>query len=99
MLSAVNQPLLEQIEGQQVEVELVPVKLVAGTSELEGELDEMWSFVQKKENQRWLWHAIDHATGKVLAYVLGTRTDNVFLQLKTLLKTFGRCCRYVERLL
>ncbi len=41
MLSAVNQPLLEQIEGQQVEVELVPVKLVASTSELEGELDEM----------------------------------------------------------
>jgi insertion element IS1 protein InsB len=89
VLSAVNEPLLEQIARQQVEVELVPVKLVAGTSELEGELDEMWSFVQKKENQRWLWHAIDHATGKVLAYVLGTRTDNVFLQLKTLLETFG----------
>ena len=49
----------------------------------------MWSFVQKKENQRWLWHAIDHGTGKVLAYVLGTRTDNVFLKLKTLLEPFG----------
>jgi insertion element IS1 protein InsB len=89
MLSAVNEPLLEQIERQQVEVEIVPVKLVAGTSELEGELDEMWSFVQKKENQRWLWHAIDHGTGKILAYVLGTRTDNVFVKLKTLLEPFG----------
>lgn len=49
----------------------------------------MWSFVQKKENQRWLWHAIDRATGKVLAYVLGDRTDNVFLKLKTLLEPFG----------
>ena len=67
MLSAVNQPLLEQIEGQQVEVELVPVRLVASTPELKGELEQMWSFVQKKENQRWLWHAIDHGTGKVLA--------------------------------
>ena len=89
MLSAVNKPLLEQIERQQVEVEIVPVKLVAGTSELEGELDEMWSFVQKKENQRWLWHAIDHGTGKILAYVLGTRIDNVFVKLKTLLEPFG----------
>jgi insertion element IS1 protein InsB len=45
--------------------------------------------VQKKENQRWLWHAIDHTTGKVLAYVLGDRTDNVFLKLKDLLEPFG----------
>ncbi len=89
MLSAVNESLLEQLDLQQVEVELVPVKLVVDTSELEGELDEMWSFVQNKENQRWLWHAIDHATGKVLAYVLGEHTDNVFLRLKTLLEPFG----------
>lgn len=50
---------------------------------------EMWSFVQKKENPRWLWHAIDQATGKVLADVLGDHTDNVFLKLKVLLETFG----------
>src|SRR5437870_13762770 len=31
---------------------------------------------------RWLWHAIDHATGAVLAYVFGRRKDEVFLQLK-----------------
>ncbi len=35
----------------------------------EAEMDEMWSFVQSKQNQRWLWHAIDHRTGQVLAYV------------------------------
>ena len=23
----------------------------------------MWSFVQRKAHQRWLWHAIDHLTG------------------------------------
>ena len=84
-----NEPLLEQLDRRQVAVELVPVKLAYGTSELEGEIDEMWSFVQKKENQRWLWHAIDHTTGQVLAYVLGTRTDNVFVKLKTLLEPFG----------
>ena len=55
----------------------------------EVEMDEMWSFVRDKSNQRWLWHAIDHRTGKVLAYVLGKRKDDVFKQLKALLKPFG----------
>jgi len=49
----------------------------------------MWSFVHNKNNQRWLWHAIDHTTGKVLAYVLKDPTDNVFLKLKGLLAAFG----------
>jgi insertion element IS1 protein InsB len=55
----------------------------------ESEVDEMWSFVQKKEQQRWLWHAMDHQSGVVLAYVCGTREDDVFLQLQTLLQPFG----------
>jgi len=42
----------------------------------------MWSFVGKKQDQRWLWHAIDHRTGQILTYVFGRRTDEVFLQLK-----------------
>lgn len=46
----------------------------------------MWSFVQSKQ-QRWLWQAVDHATGEVLAYVLNTRReDTAFLQLKALLQ-------------
>ena len=49
----------------------------------------MWSFVQRKTQQRWLWHAIDHLTGVVLAYAFGTRADEVFLQLQQLLKPFG----------
>ena len=49
----------------------------------------MWSFVRDKSNQRWLWHAIDHRTGEVLAYVLGKRKDDVFKQLKALLEPFG----------
>jgi len=53
------------------------------------EIDEMWSFVQRKAHQRWLWHAIDHLTGVVLAYAFGSRADAVFVELKTLLKPFG----------
>lgn len=53
------------------------------------EMDEMWSFVKSKQQQRWLWHAIDHATGQVLAYVLAPHEDTAFLHLKALLKPFG----------
>jgi insertion element IS1 protein InsB len=53
------------------------------------EVDEMWSFVGSKAQQRWLWHAIDHLTGVVLAYVLGSRADEVFVSLQQLLKPFG----------
>ena len=52
-------------------------------------MDEMWSFVGNKGHPRWLWHAIDHHTGAVLAYVFGRRKDAVFLQLKALLEPFG----------
>ena len=33
--------------------------------------------------------AIDHHSGKVFAYIFGTRKDKVFLQLKALLEPFG----------
>jgi insertion element IS1 protein InsB len=55
----------------------------------EAEMDEMWSFVQRKKEPRWLWHAIDHRSGKVLAYVCGRRQDEVFLKLKARLEPFG----------
>jgi insertion element IS1 protein InsB len=53
------------------------------------ELDEMWSSVHSKANPRWLWHAIDHHTGQVWAYVFGRRQDTVFLARKALLEPFG----------
>lgn len=55
----------------------------------EVELDERWSFVGNKSNQRWLWFAVDHATNSVLAYVFGKRKDEVFKALKILLGPFG----------
>ena len=55
----------------------------------EAEVDEMWAYVGHKKQQRWLWHAMDHRTGSVLAYVFGRRKDEVFLQLKALLEPFG----------
>jgi insertion element IS1 protein InsB len=72
---------LKTLAVEEVAVEVVRVD--------EAEVDEMWSFVGKKEYQRWLWYAIDHCSGQVLAYVLGEHKDEVFLKLKRLLEPFG----------
>jgi insertion element IS1 protein InsB len=61
------------------------------------ELDERWSFVGAKATERWLWHAIDHHTGRVLAYVVGTRKDAVFLKLRALLAPFGITRYYTDK--
>jgi insertion element IS1 protein InsB len=58
----------------------------------------MWSYVGNKENQRWLWHAIDHDSGKILAYTFGKRIDAVFLELKDLLAPFGITRFYTDGL-
>ena len=60
------------------------------------ELDEMWSFVQNKGNQRWLWLAIDHNTHTILAYTFGQRKDLVFRELKSLLEPFGITTFYTD---
>ena len=76
-----NKKVLSDLNPANIEVVIIKIE--------EAEMDEMWSFVGSKENQRWLWHAIDHKTGKVLAYVLGEHKDKVFLKLKALLEPFG----------
>ncbi len=59
----VNERLLHTLDPPQVNVILRQVE--------QAEMDEMWSFVGSKSQQRWLWHAIDHHTGQILAYVFG----------------------------
>jgi insertion element IS1 protein InsB len=81
--------VLKQLNPETVAVEMRLVKLPEKSNFQESELDEMWSYVGKKDNPRWLWHGIDHRSGKVLAYVFGRRKGEVFLQLKALLEPFG----------
>jgi insertion element IS1 protein InsB len=38
------------------------------------ELDELWSFVRKRANKRWVWIALCRATRQVVAYVVGDRS-------------------------
>lgn len=62
----------------------------------EAELDEQWSFVGNKSNQRWLWLAVDHSTNTVLAFVFGKRKDFVFKELKKMLDPFGISRYYTD---
>jgi insertion element IS1 protein InsB len=84
----VNRPLIAGLATSQVEVVLQRVDAA--------EVDEMWSFVAKKTEPRWLWRALDHRTGKVLAYVFGRRKDEVFGKLKKLLEPFGITRYYTD---
>ena len=83
-----NQPLLNTLHPDEVDVVIQRAE--------EAEVDAMWSYVGKKQAPRWLWHAIDHRSGHVLAYVLGRRKDEVFLKLKALLEPFGITRYYTD---
>ena len=78
-----NETKLAELEPSQTIIKLCQWQ------DIEAEADEMWSFVQSKAQQRWLWHAIDHQSGATLAYVLASHQDDAFLQLKSLLEPFG----------
>jgi insertion element IS1 protein InsB len=89
-LEAVNSARLAALAPQQTIVRLCQWE------DLEAEADEMWSYVQRKSQQRWLWHAIDHQTGEILAYVLSDHKDQAFLELKALLEPFGISQYYTD---
>ncbi len=91
-----NQSVLQHLHPEHVKVEIGRADELEVRRGLSSELDEMWSFVKAKANPRWLWHAIDHHTGKVLAYVFGRRKDDVFLRLQKLLEPFGITKYYTD---
>jgi insertion element IS1 protein InsB len=53
------------------------------------EVDEMWSFVGKQHEPRWLCHVMDHRSGHVLAPLFERHKDTGFLMRKSLLEPFG----------
>ena len=91
-----NHPLLAILNPEQIEVVISREDELSRHGGLSSELDEMWSYVARKTNPRWLWHAIDHRTEQVLAYVFGRRKDTVFLKLKALLEPFGVTRYYTD---
>jgi insertion element IS1 protein InsB len=92
----VNHAVLAHVKPEQIAVEICRADELELHRGLSSELDEMWSYVGKKAKPRWLWHAIDHHTGTVLAYVFGRREDQVFLRLQALLEPFGLTRYYTD---
>ncbi|HJW30088.1 MAG TPA: IS1 family transposase [Saprospiraceae bacterium] len=90
-MQVINRAFLAAHSPDQIKVEVIKVgeDHELNSDNPEAEIDEMWSYVGCKSNKRWLWHAIDRETRKVLAYVFGERKDRVFLELKSLLEPFG----------
>src|ERR1041385_4571159 len=41
---------------------------------LEAEADEMWSFVDRKQNKQWVWIAIDVESKQIIAFYVGDRS-------------------------
>ena len=39
------------------------------------ELDELWSYVYRKSNKRWIWIALCRRTRQVVAYFIGDRSE------------------------
>lgn len=88
-LESINRKMLEEINLKKMNVYL-------SLANIRAEMDEMWSFVGKKKCQCWLWNAIAHRSGKLLAYVFGRRQDSVFLRLQQLLLPFGITQYYTD---
>lgn len=61
------------------------------------ELDELWSFVLKKANQRWVWVALCRRTRQIVAYFIGDRSEASCLQLwRRIPLAYTRCCSFSD---
>ncbi len=57
------------------------------------ELDELWSFVRTKRNQRWLWIALCRRTRQVVAYFIGDRSADSCRNLRQRIpQSYRACC-------
>ncbi|WP_157104611.1 IS1 family transposase [Xenorhabdus hominickii] len=53
------------------------------------EIDEQWSFVGNKKNQRWLWYAWEPRLKRIVAHVFGDRSRKTLDKLLALLSSFN----------
>ena len=61
------------------------------------ELDELWSFVLKKGQKRWLWIALCRRTRQVVAFTIGDRSEKTCQRLwNKLPAAYQRCQSYSD---
>ena len=52
-------------------------------------MDEQWGRVYCKGTPCWLWHAIDHETGDIIAFVMGPRKHKMLRKLWEILSSLN----------
>ena len=77
-----NKEYLKKCDGKK-KIDIVVSNVISA------EMDEMWSFCHDKQNQIWLWWAVEHETNTPLAYVFGTREYKNLDELLELLRFFN----------
>ena len=61
------------------------------------ELDELWSFVFRKSDKRWVWIALCRRTRQIVAYFIGDRSEQSCRELwKRIPAPYKRCCSYSD---
>jgi insertion element IS1 protein InsB len=55
---------------------------------IDSDANELWSYVDRKNNQRWTWYAVERTTGVILAWHNGRCTDESCSRLMAKLSTF-----------
>ncbi len=61
------------------------------------ELDEVWSFVLKKTQKRWLWTALCRRTRQIVAYAIGDRSEVTCLKLwHSIPMAYKHCLTYSD---
>ena len=61
------------------------------------ELDEAWSFVGNKDQQRWLWTVMCRRTRQIIAFVIGDHSDATCKELwKRVPPDYRRCHSYSD---
>ncbi len=57
------------------------------------ELDELWSFMRTRRNQRWLWVALCRRTRQIVAYFVGDRSaDSYRAWRQRIPQSYRACC-------
>jgi insertion element IS1 protein InsB len=62
------------------------------------ELDELWSFVERKSNKRWVWIALCRRTRQIVAYFVSDKRDNDSCQefWNRIPKKYRKCYTYSD---
>lgn len=79
---------------EQWNAQLPPLENTLAAAQLDDvlELDELWSFVFRKTNKRWVWVALCRRTRQIVAYFIGDRSVTSCLQLWRRIPTaYVRC--------